>query len=355
MRSVTRRFAPARWDSSTGRSLTSSSRRWRARSENRPRRRRSPHRSRRSASSGSRGGSRAATGERLAANDIAQRFTGRPAKRRNRAMTISIPGGYSPAPDAFAGRAVLVTGAGGGLGCEVALGAARCGAEVILLGRTVRKLEAVHDRIVEAGGPPPAIYPMDLSGAGPDDYAALADRIAQAYGRLHGIVHAAAAAFSGLAPLAHLEPADWLCTVHREPDRALSRHDRLPAPAPVRAGRGGGLRRRRPRPARACVLGRIRGVEVRDRRARSGPRRGGRGCRHAARRLRPPRPDAHRAAPAGLPRGAAGRRPRARRGRRGIPLRPGTPPPRSPTARVPASRYLDRWREPAGRRCRIRR
>ena len=128
-------------------------------------------------------------------------------------MTISIPGDYSPAPDAFAGRAVLVTGAGDGLGREIALGAAGCGAEVILLGRTVRKLEAVHDRIVEAGGPPPAIYPMDLSGAGPDDYAALADRIAQAYGRLHGIVHAAAA-FSGLAPLAHLEPADWLRTVH---------------------------------------------------------------------------------------------------------------------------------------------
>ena len=128
-------------------------------------------------------------------------------------MTISIPGDYSPAPDAFAGRTVLVTGAGGGLGREVSLGAARRGAEVILLGRTVRKLEAVHDRIVEAGGPPPALYPMDLSGAGPDDYAALADRIARAYGRLHGIVHAAAA-FSGLAPLAHLEPADWLRTVH---------------------------------------------------------------------------------------------------------------------------------------------
>ena len=128
-------------------------------------------------------------------------------------MTISIPGDYSPAPDAFSGRAVLVTGAGDGFGREVALGAARYGAEVILLGRTVRKLEAVHDRIVEAGGPPPALYPMDLSGAGPEDYADLADRIAQTYGRLHGVVHAAAA-FSGLAPVAHLEPADWLRIVH---------------------------------------------------------------------------------------------------------------------------------------------
>jgi len=128
-------------------------------------------------------------------------------------MTLSIPGDYLPAPNAFEGRAVLVTGAGDGLGRCVALGAARCGAEVILLGHTVRKLEATHDRIVDAEGPAPAIYPMDLAGAEPADYAELADRIGQAYGRLHGIVHAAAA-FSGLAPLSHLEPGDWLRTLH---------------------------------------------------------------------------------------------------------------------------------------------
>ena len=128
-------------------------------------------------------------------------------------MSLGIPGDYAPAVDAFTGRAVLVTGAGGGLGRSVALGASRCGAEVILLGRTVRKLEATHDRIVEAGGPSPVICPMDLAGAGPDDYAEMAERIDSTYGRLHGIVHAAAA-FSGLTPLAHLEPVDWLRTVH---------------------------------------------------------------------------------------------------------------------------------------------
>ena len=128
-------------------------------------------------------------------------------------MVPSIPGDYRPAPGAFTGRTVLVTGAGDGLGRSVALGAARYGAEVILLGRTVRKLESTHDRIVESGGPPPAIHPMDLSGANPDDYADMASRIDEAYGRLHGIVHCAAA-FRGLAPLAHLEPEDWVRTVH---------------------------------------------------------------------------------------------------------------------------------------------
>ena len=128
-------------------------------------------------------------------------------------MAPPVPDDYRPAPGAFRGRTVLVTGAGDGLGRSVALGAARCGAEVVLLGRTVRKLEATHDRIVEAGGPPPAIYPMDLSGANPDDYTNLASRIDEAYGRLHGIVHCAVA-FPGLAPLAHLEPDDWVRTVH---------------------------------------------------------------------------------------------------------------------------------------------
>ena len=128
-------------------------------------------------------------------------------------MAPSIPDDYRPAPGAFTGRTVLVTSASDGLGRSVALGAARYGAEVILLGRTVRKLESTHDRIVESGGPPPAIHPMDLSGANPDDYTDMACRIDEAYGRLHGIVHCAVA-FRGLAPLAHLEPEDWVRTVH---------------------------------------------------------------------------------------------------------------------------------------------
>ena len=151
--------------------------------------------------------------ERGSAKDSVEDATNPESRAMTSSTNPSIPGGYHPAPGAFTDRTVLVTGAGDGLGRSVALGAARCGAGVILLGRTVRKLEATHDRIVEAGGPPPAIYPMDLAGASPDDHADLADRIDETYGRLHGIVHAAAA-FPGLAPLAHLAPEDWLRTIH---------------------------------------------------------------------------------------------------------------------------------------------
>lgn len=49
-------------------------------------------------------------------------------------------------------KVILVTGAGDGIGREAALQYASHGANVILLGRTVKKLEAVYDEIQAAGG-----------------------------------------------------------------------------------------------------------------------------------------------------------------------------------------------------------
>ena len=48
------------------------------------------------------------------------------------------------------------------------------GATVVLLGKSVAKLEAVYDQIEAAHGPIPAIYPMHLEGASPHDYDELA-------------------------------------------------------------------------------------------------------------------------------------------------------------------------------------
>ena len=58
------------------------------------------------------------------------------------------PRGHAPQPGEFHGRVVMVTGAGAGIGRAVALALAGAGAEVILLGRTGRKLEGVHAEIV---------------------------------------------------------------------------------------------------------------------------------------------------------------------------------------------------------------
>jgi NAD(P)-dependent dehydrogenase (short-subunit alcohol dehydrogenase family) len=116
------------------------------------------------------------------------------------------------APPAAAGtlreRVVLVTGATGGLGRATSLAAAAAGATVIILGRKVRQLEALYDEIERNGGAKPAVYPMDLAGATPRDYADLADSVERECGRLDAIVHAAAH-FDGLQPFDQQTPEEW--------------------------------------------------------------------------------------------------------------------------------------------------
>ncbi len=104
----------------------------------------------------------------------------------------SIPEDYQPAPDLLKDRTILVTGAGDGIGAAAARSYAAHGATVILLGRTIPKLEAVYDEIIESGAPQPAIYPLDLEGANYDHYMQLAETIEKEFGALDGLLHNAA-------------------------------------------------------------------------------------------------------------------------------------------------------------------
>ncbi len=115
---------------------------------------------------------------------------------------------YQPTPDLLQDRVILVTGAGSGIGRAIARRLAGHGATVILLDRAIRMLEQVYDEIEQAGGPRPAIYPMNLEGATPKDYTDLAQVLDTEFGRLDGLLHNAAL-FEGLTPIFNYDIELW--------------------------------------------------------------------------------------------------------------------------------------------------
>ncbi|MBN8884563.1 MAG: SDR family NAD(P)-dependent oxidoreductase [Rudaea sp.] len=127
--------------------------------------------------------------------------------------TARLPAAWTAKPDSLHGRVVLVVGAAGALGSASARAAAQAGAKVILLGRKVRPLEKLYDEIEVAQPGCAAIYPLDLAGASPKDYDDLAATIEREFGRLDGVVFAAAQ-FDGLQPMFDAKAEAWLKTLH---------------------------------------------------------------------------------------------------------------------------------------------
>jgi NAD(P)-dependent dehydrogenase (short-subunit alcohol dehydrogenase family) len=113
----------------------------------------------------------------------------------------------------LAGRVIAVTGASSGLGRAVGLACARYGATVVLIGRSEKKLEAVHAEIAAAGGPEAAIGVLDLERALAADYDQLADALGERYGRLDGLVHNAGL-LGTLAPIEHYDVPTWCRVLH---------------------------------------------------------------------------------------------------------------------------------------------
>lgn len=115
---------------------------------------------------------------------------------------------YQAPADLLQDRIIMVTGAGSGIGRAAAKAYAAHGATVILVGRTVSKLEEVYDEIEAAGHPQPAIVPMNFEGAAVKDYEELAMTLEDNFGRLDGILHNAAI-LGDRSPVELYDPETW--------------------------------------------------------------------------------------------------------------------------------------------------
>jgi NAD(P)-dependent dehydrogenase (short-subunit alcohol dehydrogenase family) len=111
------------------------------------------------------------------------------------------------------GKVVLITGAGSGLGRALALAAAAAGAQVVLAGRQKSKLERVYDAIEAQGGPQPALAPIDFTTATAVQYDEMAAVIDREFGRLDGLVHAAAL-LGDRTPIDQYDVPTWCKVLH---------------------------------------------------------------------------------------------------------------------------------------------
>lgn len=115
---------------------------------------------------------------------------------------------YQPPENLLRGKIILVTGAGDGIGKTAALSFAGSGATVVLVGRTLSKLEDVYDQIENSGFPKPAIVPMNFEGAAEQDFVEVARVLEEEFGQLDGLLHNASE-LGPRTPIASYPLAEW--------------------------------------------------------------------------------------------------------------------------------------------------
>lgn len=115
---------------------------------------------------------------------------------------------YRPGKNCLQGQVILITGAADGIGRAASKAMAGHGASLVLLDHNVRRLESLYDEIEAAGGPQPALYPLNLEGASPDDYMELATHVDDGMGKLDGLIHNAAS-LGRPSPIDHYDVEAW--------------------------------------------------------------------------------------------------------------------------------------------------
>ncbi len=124
------------------------------------------------------------------------------------ATPVIPPEGFNSRGLDFSGQRWLITGASNGIGAALARAAGALGATLVLSGRHLPRLEAVHDDIRRSGGPAPSICPFDLEKATVDDFEALATAVAAEGETLDALVHVAAS-LGQLGVIDRYDPLLW--------------------------------------------------------------------------------------------------------------------------------------------------
>lgn len=96
---------------------------------------------------------------------------------------------YQTKPNLLAGRTIIVTGAGDGLGRSAARTFAAHAADLILIGRTRSKLEQVNDEIRDDYGRDSLIVPLDLATLNEQLIEDLRKGLAESYEKIDGLLH----------------------------------------------------------------------------------------------------------------------------------------------------------------------
>lgn len=96
---------------------------------------------------------------------------------------------YQTKPNLLAGRTIIVTGAGDGLGRSAARTFAAHAADLILIGRTRSKLEQVNDEIRDVYGRDSLIVPLDLATLNEQLIEDLRTGLAESYEKIDGLLH----------------------------------------------------------------------------------------------------------------------------------------------------------------------
>lgn len=122
---------------------------------------------------------------------------------------MQLPQNFSVTNKTLENKIILVTGAGDGIGKVAAKHFAAAGATVVLVGRTLAKLEKVYDEIEAAGHSQPAIYPLNLESATEKEYDDLCNALNDAFGRLDGVLFNAAD-LGERTPIANYSVNAWM-------------------------------------------------------------------------------------------------------------------------------------------------